>query len=103
MVEALSGGNQQRLLLALIPADPPILLLEGPTRGLDRESVHWVWQNLISYTAKGTTIVFSSAELEEILQIADRVLVFFNGVMVKDVKSCETDAEEIERAIAGKG
>jgi simple sugar transport system ATP-binding protein len=102
-VEELSGGNQQRLLLSFLPADPTLLLLENPTRGLDLESVNWVWQHLQSYCRKGTGIVFSSPELDEILMVADRVLVFFNGRIVLDVPAAETDAQKLGSAIAGKG
>jgi simple sugar transport system ATP-binding protein len=101
--ESLSGGNQQRLLLALLPADPLLLLLEHPTRGLDMDSVQWVWEKLMAYAAEGTSIVFSSAELDEIFQMADRVLVFFNGVVVKDARTCDTTIGELAKAIAGKG
>jgi simple sugar transport system ATP-binding protein len=101
--ESLSGGNQQRLLLALLPAEPRLLLLEHPTRGLDIDSVQWVWEKLMAYAAQGTSIVFSSAELDEIFQMADRVLVFFNGVVAKDVRTCDTTIEELAKAIAGKG
>jgi simple sugar transport system ATP-binding protein len=101
--ESLSGGNQQRLLLALLPANPKLLLLEHPTRGLDIDSVQWVWEKLMAYAARGTSIVFSSSELDEIFQMADRVLVFFNGVVLKDVKRCDTTMEELAKAIAGKG
>jgi ABC-type uncharacterized transport system ATPase subunit len=100
--ESLSGGNQQRLLLALIPEDPRILLLENPTRGLDMESVRWVWEQLVSYTAGRTAILFSSAELDEILQVSDRVLVFYNGTVVKDVRTCDTNVGDLGQAIAGK-
>jgi ABC-type uncharacterized transport system ATPase subunit len=100
--ESLSGGNQQRLLLALMPKDPLILLLEHPTRGLDMESVHWVWQQLMESAAKGTSIVFSSAELEEVIEVADRILVFFNGIIVKDVKTSDINLNELGLAIAGK-
>jgi len=100
--ESLSGGNQQRLLLSLMPTHPVILFLENPTRGLDMESVRWVWEHLMGYAAKGTSIVFSSAELEEILQVADRVLVFYNGAVVRDAKACDTDLDDLGRAIAGK-
>lgn len=100
--ESLSGGNQQRLLLSLMPAHPIILFLENPTRGLDMESVRWVWEHLMGYAAEGTSIVFSSAELEEILQVANRVLVFYNGAVVRDVKACDTDLDDLGRAIAGK-
>lgn len=101
--ESLSGGNQQRLLLALLPANPSLLLLEHPTRGLDADSVQWVWEKLMAYAAEGTSIVFSSAELDEIFQMAGRVLVFFNGIVVKDVRTCDTTMEELAKAIAGKG
>ncbi len=101
-VESLSGGNQQRLLLALMSSTPYLLLLEQPTRGLDMESARWVWQQLISHAYKGAGIIFSSAELEEIFLVADRVLVFFNGTVVKDVKTRDTNLNELGRAIAGK-
>jgi simple sugar transport system ATP-binding protein len=101
--ESLSGGNQQRLLLALLPDNPRLLLLEHPTRGLDMDSVRWVWEKLTAYAVQGTSIVFSSAELDEIFQMADRILVFFNGVVVKDVRTCDTTVEELAKAIAGKG
>ena len=101
-VEELSGGNQQRLLLSFLPPDPRLLLLENPTRGLDLESVNWVWQHLQSYSRKGTCIVFSSPELDEILMVAGRVLVFFNGRVIMDAAAAATDVQKLGRAIAGK-
>ncbi|UCE53436.1 MAG: ATP-binding cassette domain-containing protein [Desulfobacterales bacterium] len=101
-VDALSGGNQQRLLLSFLPTDPVLLLLENPTRGLDMESVIWVWQHLHKYCRSKASIVFSSSELDEILMVADRVLVFFNGQIIKDVDSAKTSLHELGRAIAGK-
>ena len=102
MVDALSGGNQQRLLLSFLPADPMLLLLENPTRGLDMESVNWVWQHLHKYCQTRTSIVFSSSELDEILMVADRVLVFFNGRIIDDVDCTDTDVHALGKAIAGK-
>ncbi len=101
-VQNLSGGNQQRLLLSFLPDRPKLLLLENPTRGLDLESAHWVWQRLCNYADQQVCIVFASSELDEILMVADRVLVFFNGRIIKDVNANETDANELGRAIAGK-
>jgi len=49
-----------------------------------------------------TSIVFSSSEFDEILMVADRVLVFFNGRIIKDVESARTDVHELGMAIAGK-
>ncbi len=100
--QSLSGGNQQRLLLSFLPEDAALLLLENPTRGLDLESSLWVWNHLQKYGEQKTAIVFSSPELDEILMMADRVLVFFDGKVIKDVRTCDTDANELGRAIAGK-
>lgn len=101
-VESLSGGNQQRLLLSFLPVNPLLLLLENPTRGLDMESVHWVWQHLHKYAVSHTSIIFSSSELDEILMVADRVLVFFDGTIIRDVRTDEIDIYDLARAIAGK-
>jgi general nucleoside transport system ATP-binding protein len=101
-VDDLSGGNQQRLLLSFLPENPILLLLENPTRGLDVESVIWVWRHLQAYCRRMTSIVFSSSELDEILMVADRVLVFFNGRLIKDFESARTDVHELGMAIAGK-
>jgi simple sugar transport system ATP-binding protein len=77
--DELSGGNQQRLLLALMPADVRLLLMEHPTRGLDLESADWVWRQLLERSRRGTAIVFASADLDELLRYSDRILVFFAG------------------------
>ncbi len=98
---ALSGGNQQRLLLSLLPASPAVLLLENPTRGLDLGSGHWVWHHLQAQAAQGTAIVFSSSELDEIMMVADRTIVFYNGSVVMDVPAHQADAETLGRAVAG--
>ena len=101
-IESLSGGNQQRLLLSFLPDFPLLLLLVNPTRGLDMESVLWVWQQLHQYCEHKACIVFSSSELDEILMNADRVVVFFDGAIIKDVRTDQTDVHELGRAIAGK-
>ena len=102
IVESLSGGNQQRLLLSLLSKDSKLLLLEQPTRGLDVESANWVWWHLHKYCLRKTSVFFSSSDLDEILMVADRVLVFFDGRIVKDVRKDETNIDELTRAIVGK-
>ena len=100
-MQTLSGGNQQRLQLALIPASADLILLENPTRGLDVESARWVWSHLRrQYAARGS-LVFSSAELDEILEVADRVLVFFDGRVVRDLRGEAIDQQQIAAAMTG--
>lgn len=101
-VEELSGGNQQRLLLSTLPPEPTLLLLENPTRGLDVESTLWVWEFLKRLREGRTGIVFATPELDEILMFASRVLVFFNGRIIKDAAVAATDAAELGKAIAGR-
>jgi general nucleoside transport system ATP-binding protein len=101
-VEELSGGNQQRTLLALIPPHPPLLLMEHPTRGLDIESTESIWGLLLDWTRSGTAIVFSSSDLDELLDRSDRILVFFNG-RVRALDARRATVEQLGELIGGKG
>jgi len=78
-VEGLSGGNQQRTLLSLLPSQPRLLLMEHPTRGLDMESAEFIWRLLQARTQQGAAILFISSDLEELLDRSDRILIFFEG------------------------
>jgi len=78
-VESLSGGNQQRALLSLLPESASLILVEHPTRGLDIESTIYIWGKLKERCSSGTAILFLSSDLDEILQYSDKVLVFFAG------------------------
>jgi len=102
-VEALSGGNQQRALLALLPTDLKLILLEHPTRGLDIESTLWVWHQLLERRARGTTIVFTSADLDEILEYSDHILVFSGGRVARALNARETSVQQLGELIGGKG
>ena len=100
--DALSGGNQQRLLLALMPPSISLLLMEHPTRGLDIESADWIWTQLLERRDQGTAIVFSSADLDELLRYSDRILVFFSGQVLRSLDGRATTGEELGRLIGGK-
>ncbi|OFW78231.1 MAG: hypothetical protein A2Z48_01215 [Actinobacteria bacterium RBG_19FT_COMBO_70_19] len=100
--EALSGGNQQRLLLAMTPPDVRLLLMEHPTRGLDIESADWVWTRLLERREQGTAIVFASADLDELLRYSDRIVVFFSGEVLKILDARESTGEELGHLIGGK-
>jgi simple sugar transport system ATP-binding protein len=98
----LSGGNQQRLLLALIPGRTRLLLLEHPTRGLDHSSARKVWNHLLERCGQNTAILFSSSDLEEIKAHSHRVLVFYNRQLVADCPNHSISMEEIGRLMAGQ-
>jgi simple sugar transport system ATP-binding protein len=79
-VRILSGGNLQRLILAReIDSAPKLLIAVQPTRGLDVGAIEGVHQLLLDLRAKGTGILLISEELEELLALADRVLVMYEG------------------------
>ena len=99
---SLSGGNQQRLLLAMMPAEIRLLLMEHPTRGLDIESAAWVWTQLLARRSSGTAIVFASADLDELLRYSDRVAVFFNGNVLRIVDAETVTPDELGFLIGGK-
>jgi ABC-type uncharacterized transport system ATPase subunit len=98
----LSGGNQQRLLLSLIPARLRLLLLEHPTRGLDLGVTRQVWHHLVERCRHGTAILFSSADLEEIFAYSRRLLVFYNRRLVAALPAHATSVEEVGRLMAGQ-
>ncbi len=102
-VEALSGGNQQRALLAMLRTPVNLLLLEHPTRGLDIESAIWIWGKLKDRCKEGTSIIFISSDLEEILQYSDRILVFFGGKVSEPLDANATSVDQLGQLIGGKG
>ena len=102
-VESLSGGNQQRALLALLYPNLDLLLLEHPTRGLDIESTMWVWSQLLERRRNGTSIIFASADLDEIFEYSDRILVFSGGRVAKALNAKETSVQQLGELIGGKG
>lgn len=102
-VEALSGGNQQRAELALLQDPLSLILLEHPTRGLDIESVIYIWGKLKERCRQNAAIIFISSDLEEILQYSDRVLVFFSGRVSHPLDADSTSVEQLGQLIGGKG
>ena len=102
-VESLSGGNQQRALLSLLRSPLTLVLIEHPTRGLDIESVIYIWGKLKERCRQGTAIIFISSDLEEILQYSDRVLVFFSGRVSQPLDASNTTVEQLGQLIGGKG
>ncbi len=103
-VESLSGGNQQRAELALLQSPLSLILLEHPTRGLDIESVIYIWSKLKDRCKQdGAAIIFISSDLEEILQYSDRLLVFFSGRVSAPIDAATTSVEQLGQLIGGKG
>jgi simple sugar transport system ATP-binding protein len=100
-IDQLSGGNQQRMLMALMPPQPRLMVLEQPTRGLDVDSSRWIWQQLMARREKGTAIIFSSPDLDELVTYSDRILVFYAGRVFEIPDARQTTIDELGRLIGG--
>jgi ribose transport system ATP-binding protein len=101
----LSGGNQQKVLFGkCLFTDPKLLILDEPTKGIDVGSKEEIYELIGKLTDQGLTIILISSEVEEICQLADRVLVMVNGkikdiykgdkINEKDITSCYLQAEK---------
>ncbi len=106
-IEQLSGGNQQRVLMSLIPQLPGVMILEQPMRGLDVDSAAGIWEKLVERCEAGSALIFSSPDLDEILTYSDRILVCYAGetYMVENPATMTTNqlghliGGEFERAL----
>jgi simple sugar transport system ATP-binding protein len=98
---SLSGGNQQKVVVAReVSRDPRILVAAQPTRGLDVGAIEFVHRRLVAERDEGRAILLVSFELEEILSLSDRVLVIFEGRLVAEYPPTVSE-EELGFAMTG--
>jgi simple sugar transport system ATP-binding protein len=98
---ALSGGNQQKVVVAReVERDPRVLLAAQPTRGLDVGAIEFVHRRLIEERDEGRAVLLVSLELEEILSLSDRILVIYEGRIVGEYGP-DVSAEELGIAMTG--
>ena len=99
-VNNLSGGNQQKVLLAKwMFADPDVLILDEPTRGIDVGAKYEIYCIMNDLVAQGKSVVMISSELPELLGMCDRIYVMNEGKMVAEMSSAEATQEKIMSAI----
>jgi ABC-type sugar transport system ATPase subunit len=95
-VKFLSGGNQQKLLLAkALLADPTVLILDEPTRGVDVGAKAEIYELIAKFARAGKAVLMISSEMNEILSLSDRILVMRQGVVSAELDPRQTNAEEI--------
>jgi ABC-type uncharacterized transport system ATPase subunit len=98
----LSGGNKQKVIVAREFSRPVRLLIANqPTRGLDVGSIEFIHKQLIAQRDRGVAVLLVSAELDEILSLADRVAVMFDGKIVKILPAAEATREQVGLLMAG--
>jgi general nucleoside transport system ATP-binding protein len=93
---ALSGGNQQKLIIGReFDLRPRLLLVAQPTRGVDIGAIEFIHRKLIELRDAGAAVLLVSAELEEVLSLADRAMVIYQGRIVGEVDPKRADQQEI--------
>ncbi|WP_139904916.1 ABC transporter ATP-binding protein [Clostridium thermarum] len=101
---SMSGGNQQKAIIAReIDRSPEVLIVAQPTRGLDVGAIEYIHKRLIEERDKGKTILLFSLELDEILNLSDRIAVIYEGEIVGIVDADKTNENELGLMMAGGG
>ncbi|MUT67064.1 ABC transporter ATP-binding protein [Paenibacillus sp. NEAU-GSW1] len=101
-VRQLSGGNQQKLLFAReVHHDPLLMVAVHPTQGLDVGATEGVHRLLTQMRGEGKSVLLISEDLDEVMQLSDRILVIYNGQMVGELARGEASREQIGMYMAG--
>jgi simple sugar transport system ATP-binding protein len=99
---ALSGGNQQKIIIAReVDANPDVLIAAQPTRGLDVGAIEFIHRRLVEQRDQGKAVLLISLELDEILSLSDRIGVIYEGKLVGIVDPAHTDEKELGLMMAG--
>ncbi len=102
-IKSLSGGNIQKLVLAReLVREPRVLIAAQPTRGVDIGATEYIHQRLLEQRAKGTATLLISEDLDEILALADRIAVIYEGEIMGVVDRQEASVEELGLMMAGE-
>ncbi|USK76584.1 ABC transporter ATP-binding protein [Peribacillus frigoritolerans] len=99
---ALSGGNQQKAIIGReVDRNPDLLIAAQPTRGLDVGAIEFIHKRLIEQRDAGKAVLLISFELEEIMNVSDRIAVIYEGEIVAIVDPKETTEQELGLLMAG--
>ncbi len=103
-MDTLSGGNQQKAIVAReFSASPKLLVLDQPTRGLDVGSIEFIHRRAIEMRDAGAAILLVSAELDEVLELSDRIAVMYRGELVATLDGRTANKEEVGLLMATGG
>ena len=101
-VSTLSGGNMQKLLMGReLISNPEVIIAAQPTRGLDVSAVEALHELIIKQRDKGAAVMLVSEDLDELFKLSDRIIVLYEGQIVREFKIDEADIESVGLAMAG--
>lgn len=102
VVRSMSGGNQQKAIIGReIEANPKLLIAVQPTRGLDVGSIEYIHKRLVDERDNGKAVLLVSLELDEVLNVSDRIAVVNAGELIGIVNANETNENEVGLMMAG--
>ena len=102
IVRSMSGGNQQKAIIAReIDKDPKLLIAVQPTRGLDVGAIEYIHKQIVAERDKGTAVLLVSLELDEVMNLSDRILVMYEGEVVGEFDPKTTTVQELGLYMAG--
>jgi general nucleoside transport system ATP-binding protein len=102
-VNSLSGGNLQKVLMAReLARNPKVLVVHNPTRGLDIGATHYIHEQLIKQRDAGVGVLMISLDLDEILTVADRIAVIYEGKIMAVMDAKDADVDYIGLLMGGK-
>ena len=102
IVRSMSGGNQQKAIIAReIDKDPTLLVAVQPTRGLDVGAIEYIHRQIVAERDKGTDVLLASLELDEVMNLSDRILVMYEGEVVGEFDPKTTTVQELGLYMAG--
>lgn len=103
IARSLSGGNQQKAIIGReINRNPDLLIAALPTRGLDVGAIEFIHKRLIEQRDKGKAVLLISFELDEVMNVSDRIAVIHDGTIIDTVKPQETTEQELGLLMAGQ-
>ncbi len=102
IARSMSGGNQQKAIVAReIDKDPQLLVAVQPTRGLDVGAIEYIHKQLVAQRDAGKAVLLVSLELDEVMDVPDRILVMYEGEIVGELDPKQTTEEELGLYMAG--
>ncbi len=102
VVRSMSGGNQQKAIIAReIDKDPELLVAVQPTRGLDVGAIEYIHKQLVAQRDSGKAVLLVSLELDEVMDVSDRILVMYEGELVGQLDPKQITVEELGLYMAG--
>lgn len=96
LITSLSGGNQQKIFIARwLNTDAEILILDNPTQGIDVGAKAEIYRLILELAKAGKTILINTLEIPEIMKVADRCIVFYDGRMIKELAHEEINEQDV--------